>query len=627
MSMKKILFLLLFPLFLSSKLSAQPIPDWVKPVEFSLDAPPQYSPLHIQEILIDQQNHFEEETVFLHRATKALDDIGAKELSQLRFGYDPAYQKIVIHDLKLYRNGEWIDKLSTSRKETLQQEDLLHAGLYTGVLTQLFFLDDVRAGDIIEYAVSIIGVHPVNRLYQESVFYLQDVPSIGKIHYRILASSDKPLFVKSFNTTKAPRIEKVASHLLEWTWISENPPPFEVESNMPFWHSPVEQVQVTQFTSWQEVVSHLMPLYAFSEILDPEMTALVNQWIRITSHPEEQARLALRFVQDEIQYRGFEEGIKGYQPSDPRTIFQRRSGDCKEKSVLLQALLQMMGISSHPVYVNSKIGKMISEFLPGITFFDHVILKIDIGDSSYWVDTTMECQGGPLAKNYCPEYEWGLVIAPETDCLTPLPKSDFLTPTIISTQIQLLTPETAEATSQITCHGLKAEQRRFLMKQSGAQKFAERCLRLFSQNSKLILPCNISDDRENNIFTMTLTYQFPTKTRARKKVLPIDPQTLQIALDGRFLSPRKTPYILQYPLWIQEHIHVENPFANWKEESDEMSEEHPSLIYKSSFKISGHTADYDFELRHLQDHVPAESAQSYADLIHRIETPEPLKIN
>jgi hypothetical protein len=357
------------------------------------------------------------------------------------------------------------------------------------------------------------------------------------------------------------------------------------------------------------------------------MLNLINHWKNTTLDREEQALLALRFVQDEVRYLSLN---NGFRPSDPNRTFQQRLGDCKDKTVLLQTLLQLLGISSHPVMVcKSSEEKTALDLLPTMSYlFPHVILKIDIGDSSFWVDPTRSLQGGKtLAENRLPDLGWGLVLAEETEGLIQLPHSPFLTPTTVSTDIKLLSPETAEATTTITSYGLKAEMVRHRLKQLGSQKFSQEYLDASPQNSKLSSPFNICDDRENNIFKLSFTYQFPTKGRPDKKKLPIDSKLLNDGLDAGPNASRTTPYALHYPLWVKEHIHIENPFTTWQEESDELSEELSSLSYKSSFKIGKHTADYDFELRHLQDHIPVEEIQSYVDLMQRIEFPEPLKVN
>src|SRR5258708_7304038 len=123
--LKQILVFLLFPFMCVKGVVIEPVPDWVKPCEFPLDIAVQSSHIHEQQLLLDRQQHWEKEAINIHSATKAIDEIGAGDFSQLRFHYDPSYQKIIVHTLRLYRQGEWINRLENSRHELIQKEDKL----------------------------------------------------------------------------------------------------------------------------------------------------------------------------------------------------------------------------------------------------------------------------------------------------------------------------------------------------------------------------------------------------------------------------------------------------------------------------------------------------------------------
>ncbi len=630
--LKRVLLFLIFPLIcLKGAVVIEPTPDWVKPCEFPLEASVKPSEIHEQQLLFDRQHHWEKETVYLHRVVKVMDEVSARDFSQLSYYYDPSYQKIIFHALRVYRNGEWTSRLESSRHEVLQKEDALDQGIYTGSFTLVYFLDDVRAGDIIEYALSFIGAHPASGPYHDDFIYLQYHQPFEKIYHRILCPQNQSIFVKPFYTSKAPLVQEIDSNLLEWVWEANHTMPHQKEGGEPLWYDPLERVQLTQYKSWEKVALQSLHLYPdvsdFKEFADENMVALVNEWQNLAQTKEEQALLAIRFVQDQVRYHGFEEGIRGMKPSTPNLIFKQRFGDCKDKVVLLQALLHLMGISSHPTLVSSSEKANAKDFLPTFrTLFDHVILRIQIDHATYFVDATCTLQGGSLSENYCPDYRWGLVLAESTQDLTPIPTSHLQSPTTISTTVRLTSMDIAEVSTSFTYYGFKADLRRNELKYQGEKKFAESYFGLIPRKATSPLPLPILDDREQNIFSFTLSYQLPAKKRYRKKILPIHSHILKNGIDRDLKLDRKAPYALMHPLWVKEHIHIENPLNIWDVEVEEVTEEHPSLVYKSALKKSGQTADYDFEIRHLQDHVPAESTQSYYETVHRIESPDPLEI-
>lgn len=101
------------------------------------------------------------------------------------------------------------------------------------------------------------------------------------------------------------------------------------------------------------------------------------------------ATALLRFVQSKIRYMGIELGSSSYIPNAPRTILQRRFSDCEDKTVLLISLLRAIGISAHPVLVNTDKTAFLHNTLPGLTQFDHVITQLTMSGKTYWVDPTI----------------------------------------------------------------------------------------------------------------------------------------------------------------------------------------------------------------------------------------------
>ncbi|MGH2612967.1 MAG: DUF3857 domain-containing protein, partial [Rhabdochlamydiaceae bacterium] len=196
MCIKYIFLLLYFPFLLVadmplqdqnlSYISNDPLPAWVTDTSFSLEPPSAHpSQVNEQNLLIDTQYHLEEKTCFTHRVSKALTQRGVDSLSQLRFYFDPSYEQLIIHKIQVYRDGEWSDRMQTSTSKILQREQQLESGLYNGDLCLVYFLDDIRVGDIVEDACSFKGENPIFSSHFTRIFSLQGKASTEKIHYRI----------------------------------------------------------------------------------------------------------------------------------------------------------------------------------------------------------------------------------------------------------------------------------------------------------------------------------------------------------------------------------------------------------------------------------------------------------
>lgn len=607
----------------SQEFSEGPVPAWVKPCEFPLDPTVKPSQINEQILLIDEQTHWEEQTTYYHRASKFLTQSGAHDFTQIHVEFDPDYERVIFHNLRVLRDGKWSDRLQSSTYKVIQKEEGLENNLYEGVNSLVYFPSDVRVGDVIEYSYSIVGADPVFSAHYDDELYLQQSQAVEKIFYRTLIDPARGLAMKPFNTSLQPQKAELSPHLQEWTWEVLESSPCVREDDTPGWFDPRARVQLSTYKTWQDVASVHHPLYALPEDFVPseEMTSCVSQWKAQAEGDTDRAALAIRFVQNEVKYLGFEQGIGGYKPTDPRQVFSRRSGDCKDKVLLLQTLLKLLDIDSLPVLVNADRGKNLPEDLPN-PGFNHVVLRIDIGGKSYWVEVTMTHQTGSLEDNFFPNYYWGLPISQETTELIPLPTTLPKHAEEVYTSIVVKSPRLAELKETKVWHDEAADQIRHLIEDIGLSELSKGALervQKWYKGAKEIEPTQVVDDRENNTITATAAYEISPRARPGKRFLKLVSMIHEYALDTGINPGRSCPYRLSYPTWVKEHIHVENPLESWGLDVEEMHHEDAAIKYDYSMKKEGHVADIDFELKHLQDHVPVETIPEYWDFINEFE--------
>ena len=628
--MKSFLLLLLAPCFLlasgsqKAKVSPDtgPLPKWVTYIDFPKDeVPVKPSQTNNQCLLIDSQENWNEKAHYIHVAVKPLTQRGIEAISTVEVDFDPAYEKAAVHMIRIYREGKFLNKLDTSRVELLQREQDLERNLYQGTQTLVYFLEDVREGDIIEYAYTTVGPHPILSSHYTDIIGLQRSEEIETIYHRLLASSDLHLQIRSINTDYQPKIVDLPGGLREWVWHVTHTPALVHEAGKPSWHFIGSYIELSEYHNWHEFAEKFASLCTLPSDLKqtalPEIKSLVQKWMTQTQDPADRALLALRFVQDEIRYLGFEEGIRAFQPNEPNLIFQRRFGDCKDKSFLLQALLSIMDIPSTLLLVDTKKGKLLPEVLPG-PCFNHMVLRIELPDKNVYVDPTWSLQGGNLNTLYFPYYQWGCLLTKETQELTPLPFSSPKQPDEINTTIVLQDEEKATITVQRTFYGDVADFIRRAFTWQGHKAISEYVLNQMQEeygDLSALNPLEIHEDRENNIITSTESYELYLS----------DPQQLDIFshVHGDFLQKmvnlkRTSPFALSYPIWVKEHIHVECPFIHWEPFDEEKNHEHESLTYRFSQKQEEGQADFDIELKHLKDHVPLASVRDYWNIVNRI---------
>lgn len=98
-------------------------------------------------------------------------------------------------------------------------------------------------------------------------------------------------------------------------------------------------------------------------------------------------RLLARISQ-EIRYTGIELGEGGLIPRTPAETLRRKFGDCKDKAVLLTALLRASDIPAYVALLNAgEGGPDVEEALPGLGGFNHAIVVVP-GNPAVWIDPT-----------------------------------------------------------------------------------------------------------------------------------------------------------------------------------------------------------------------------------------------
>lgn len=493
--------------------STHPIPDWIEPLSVSTE-PIVLKPsqVNFQCLLIDTQRNWEAKTIYQHTAIKAITNRGVEVISKIQINFDPSFSKIHMHAIRIFRDGQWHDRLEQSRFQLLQREVGLEANLYYGELTVVYFLNDIRKGDILEYSYSVVGINPLVDSHFSDMVDMQREIAVEKISYRLVADPHLRCSVKQFHTEIEPKCRLISSTQAEWIWEDEETRPCESGGDCAF-------IQLSEYQDWGEFAASVYPLFAlpsdFAHTIPDEMRALVHKWKETAYHPKDRALLAIRFVQDEIRYLGIEEGINGWKPRDPKTTFTCRFGDCKDKSFLLHALLELMDISSTPLIVNILKGDTLPDMLPCSYLFNHAVLQISIDGCAYFVDPTISLQGGTLETNAFPEYHFGLLIAKDTNDLTELPRSTPDKPAEVSTSFSKESADTIKIQIKSTYFDMEADAGRQLFTWLGMDQISSNSLLEIQENwgkeVAVYAPIEFHDDRFNNVITIVETYTLPVE--------------------------------------------------------------------------------------------------------------------
>lgn len=600
-----------------------PPAKWVIPLPFNPRArlEPVDPSTEIRWILKDRQINAENNETFNHEARQVLTPGGVDYGSHIAVNYDPSYQLLTFHWVRIWRGTNVLDRLDPDKIQISQSGLDTDTLLFNAEKTATLLLDDVRMGDIIEYAYSVQGDNPVFAGAFSGMVEVQATQPIDRLFTRLLWPAARHLYVQNHGTDiKYGAVRE--GPLIEFTWSLRNVPGLRMDPSAPGWYQAMPWVQLSEFPRWADVNQMTLGLFTSTEPLSPELTQKINELRRLPAL-ENRALAALRFVQDEVRYLGIENGVSGYRPASPSTVFARRYGDCKDKTLLLVTMLRALGIEAWPTLVNTRIRQEVNALHPSLTIFDHVITQAVLGGQSYWLDATAHYERGPLAVRSWPNYGYGLVVRPGTTVLTAIPPCPVLPRTTVTHYFTLGALNGASNLKAVTvAEGPDAERLRAKFAttpRSEIERDDLNDLDRFYPGIGQSAPLVYSDDTQQNRIEVDEFYaipkmwsHLPDEAFYHCRIYPVN--ILDVMRPPG--SPQRTmPLGLVYPnrqIFRAEITMITVPVVT----PDDQTIQNPAFYFRRVVSFAGATVILDYEYRALADAIAPEAVPAYTQQLN-----------
>lgn len=185
-------------------------------------------------------------------------------------------------------------------------------------------------------------------------------------------------------------------------WTVSNPPTFKLEDNSPNrrYYLPHLMAQIGYYSSKTgrvDVVNDVEDLHRWyytnikeviNETPSEELKMISDSITRNIDNEFDKVRAVYYWVQNNIKYIAFEEGINGFVPRQPSAIIKKRYGDCKDMASLIYSMLKSIGITSYLTWVGSRdLPYKYSEF-PSSSCDNHMITTYKYNGKTYFLDAT-----------------------------------------------------------------------------------------------------------------------------------------------------------------------------------------------------------------------------------------------
>lgn len=397
-----------------------PLPTWFAPalgidIAARSQAAVPTSGTGLEFLLFDQQFDVETDSATTHIAFRITSEAGLAEGAQINRVFDPSFQSLEFHFLKVWREGEAQDRLNLADFKLIQQERDLERQMFNGELSALVMLSDIRVGDIIDYACT---THGANSVFGGKFFTTTSTgwgSPVDLQRVRVRMPVGRELHATLHGDRKPEHtVEPSPEGGLEYTWTFRALASISADADTPGWHVQYPYLEISEYRDWAAVRDWALPLYAAAAAPEETVRAKAIALTRQAHTPEAKVLATLDFVQREVRYLGIELGVNSHRPHPPEQVLRQRFGDCKDKVLLFCSLLSALEIQARPVLVHSYQEKNIERRLPSPCVFNHVIALVELGGERYWLDPTQTYARGPLKARDAVRESRGLVVTTES---------------------------------------------------------------------------------------------------------------------------------------------------------------------------------------------------------------------
>jgi len=271
---------------------------------------------------------------------------------------------------------------------------------YDDVKETTFFFPSVEPGAIGTLDVSYVNKDP----HLLSPFYFTDyIPSVNS-QLKLTVDKNVSLKYELMGQDTSNIVVNIDSkhHNKIYTFTYRNCPSDKSYSDAPefAWYSPHVIVYID---SYKDDKGNIVPylsnendLYRLSygyikdvnTKADPELKHIVDSLITNCTTQECKARNVYAWVQHNIKYVAFEDGMGGFVPRDAGLVCSRRFGDCKDMASILTEMLNIAGVKAYFTWIGTRDLPYTFSHTPLPLVSNHMICTINIDGKYIFLDGT-----------------------------------------------------------------------------------------------------------------------------------------------------------------------------------------------------------------------------------------------
>ena len=121
---------------------------------------------------------------------------------------------------------------------------------------------------------------------------------------------------------------------------------------------------------------------------DPSaLKAEVERLTKSCKTPEEKIKAIYYWIQDNIKYIAFEEGIAGFRPEAAQQVYQNRFGDCKGMANLTKEMLKLAELDARLTWIGTRQIPYTYD-IPSLSVDNHMVCTVFLNNQYFVLDAT-----------------------------------------------------------------------------------------------------------------------------------------------------------------------------------------------------------------------------------------------
>jgi Domain of Unknown Function with PDB structure (DUF3857)/Transglutaminase-like superfamily len=240
---------------------------------------------------------------------------------------------------------------------------------------------------------------------------------------------------------------------------------------------------------------------------DENINSIVKEVIKNKTDDFQKASAIYKWVQTNIKYVAFEDGMGGFVPRQAKDVCSKRYGDCKDMASILVAMYRSAGFKAYCTWVGTRQIPYTYADVPTPAVDNHMICAMYIKDKMYLVDGTHDNIPFGYAPQSIQNKECLIGINPDSFLIFKVPKALASQNVVYDTTFAKLVGNTIEGNVSIQYNGFSAWDLNYYYKMAGEQKKDEFIKSRTSRGSNKFLATDgkviVQEDGERKMFVNT----------------------------------------------------------------------------------------------------------------------------